>query len=556
MFCVGTLSLIVCFLGGEVDNVIAGNFINENALAAVGIVASVYNVIVFFSVIVGDGGAIYYSRFIGKFQKDNAYKSFCTSIFGTIIMGVVLCILITVFEDPILNFFGVSPGLLEYTHEYYSCFKFVGLVYPLYWLLYETVYNDGDEKIAALSDVIQLVFNLILSFVLCQSYGLAGVSMATFICIVLSTLSLLIHFFKKSNSVKIKLAFNIKYLLNSIRYSVVEASTYLYSALITTILNKYFIMSFGDFYLPILNVALFGYALGDVGQGIGNAITPFVCIYNSEKNNSGIKTIMKFAIKASIVTGIILSLVTFLCADLITSFLGVVTPELVEKSIFVLRCFSITAFLLPIGYCFSQYYLITGRFAYGIVFIAIIYFIAPYFCIVLGYEIAGLDGTLIGFGVYPLAATLVIALFLLIKHGKKFPFLLKDRNNHVKNINVLLNKDSISSVQEQSRIFLNEYSCSTQVINRVELLIEEIAILVIRKNRNKVIAEFTIIIEDDKVKIIERDNGVLFDITNVNQQCDDLNVYLLSNFMEYLAGRVYLKSTGFNRCSFLIDKID
>lgn len=69
------------------------------------------------------------------------------------------------------------------------------------------------------------------------------------------------------------------------------------------------------------------------------------------------------------------------------------------------------------------------------------------------------------------------------------------------------------------------------------------------KDRNrgkKVLGEVTLDLNDG-VKLILRDDGVIFDITDADAEISSLRTFLVASIMESQSGRLNLVTTGFNR---------
>ena len=59
--------------------------------------------------------------------------------------------------------------------------------------------------------------------------------------------------------------------------------------------------------------------------------------------------------------------------------------------------------------------------------------------------------------------------------------------------------------------------------------------------------ELSLFFEEDAVLIIERDSGVLFDLTESDAQVEGLSSFLLSGLMKGHEDKAYLVTTGYNR---------
>ena len=116
------------------------------------------------------------------------------------------------------------------------------------------------------------------------------------------------------------------------KYSAVIAFGYLFTAILNLAMNEFVIEMFGEFYIPVVNVIMFVFSIITICSSNGTAITPFVCVYLSEKNMSGLKTIMNDGLRIAIIEGLVMTLMFLFGGDLVCVIYGISTPELVEMA--------------------------------------------------------------------------------------------------------------------------------------------------------------------------------------------------------------------------------
>lgn len=541
------ISLIVNLFVDYVDSIVAGNMLGETAISSVAIVSSVYALIGFVSIFLGYGGGVLYQKYVGQFKVKEAHESFGTMFIVVVVTGILMCAVFCAFEDPILEFFGCSEQLLQETHEYFFGFKLVCLICPFYYLVYYLVYNDGDAKFIAFAAVVQLTVNLVFSIFLSANFGLKGISIATFLSYVISTSIICLHFLRKKNSVKIKFSFVPKHLAGSIKFGTCAALISLFYGLQKIILNKYFIVMFGEEVLPAVNVIFFTSSLMVLFQAIGLAITPLICIYYSENNEQGVKTVMGLAQRVSVVIGVSFTIVLFVGANFVPYLFGITSTNLFEMAVVGSRYSIIFAVCILFAYLYQQYYLLTGKFVLSVVIASVQGFVAQLMCIMIPGSIWGLDACWIGYGTYPLVTVIISVLITIIVYGiKGFPYYL-NIHNKTKNFNLLLTKENLMETQFEIGEFIKPYCKNDILYNKIMLLIEETGMQIMEKNNKNVIVEYSVTIEDDNIRIIERDNGQIFDITDQDSKATSINTFVLSSMLEVYNNQSYIKSSGFNR---------
>ena len=71
--------------------------------------------------------------------------------------------------------------------------------------------------------------------------------------------------------------------------------------------------------------------------------------------------------------------------------------------------------------------------------------------------------------------------------------------------------------------------------------------LIMEKNGNQeILSEISVFIDKD-VKLIIRDNGVIFDITSENSAMDSFRGYFVKNMMQHQEDKMNLTTTSYNR---------
>lgn len=147
-----------------------------------------------------------------------------------------------------------------------------------------------------------------------------------------------------------------------------------------------------------------------------------------------------------------------------------------------------------------------------------------------------------------------------MRYGKKdCPLLLSkvpgDYNSYLFHLSV--EPEEIIGVQKQVEALLVENSVDRRTVGKVKLLIEELYMLIREKNGDKtVLSELTVFLHPDEIKIITKDDGVLFDISEEDVNVTSLAAFAVSAYMEKLGqNRRHLTTMSFNRSAFVIKVI-
>ena len=553
----GTLSMIMSSLMVMSDSLIAGSVIGSDAVAGVTLVTPLHSFAVFVGTLFSLGIPILYSKEMGRFNKKGADKVFGFGLLMTIVVGIVMFVIISFLGDTFLQSSSPHKEVLLNAKNYLFWISLTILVMPLQMLVSEAVNGDGDEFISATANVVQGAGNIVLSIVLSHYFGLSGIGFASFIFYIISMFILLIHFGRKRNSLHWNLYFSLDLLKKVIRYGMIDASSFLYISILTATFNTFISHQFGPKFLILASVI----SLSREGQllfdGIGEAVCPIFSVYVGEKNHKGLRASYALANRTAIVEGIIVTVGLMFIAPFVPGFLHVTDPEMARWIIIGVMLIAIGSTFTSLLYLLTSYYLTIDQITVGVIACAMRDVV---FSVLLGVtlgKIFGAAGMFAGLGVAPAVAFGLCMLALRLRYGKKdCPLLLSKvpGHNNINNFEVSIEPKKIIGLQQEVGSLLEDNNVDQMSINRVKLLIEELYMFIWEKNKEKpVLGEMTIYIDPDQIRIISKDNGVLFDISEEDVDVTSITSYLVSAYMEKLGeNRQYLTTMSFNRSTYVI----
>ena len=553
----GTLTMTVCSLLLMSDSIIAGIVIGSEAVAGVTLVTPMYSLAAFFGSVISLGVPILYSIEMGKFNKKRADQVFGLGILMSLIVGVLMFIIISLFGEVYLRSNTSSGAILEQAKGYLSWMRFTILIMPIQMLMGEAIYSDGDETISTVATGIQGLGNIIFSIVFSQFMGIAGIGLASFLFNALSLLLYLTHFLRKSNSLRINIYFSFSVLKDLLRYSIIDSSSYLFLSAFTAILNLFVSYKFGPQYLIIVSTIALCREFQLVFEGIGEAIAPILSVYAGEKSKQGMKYIFSIAKKTAIIEGIVVSIALFIFASFAPSILDVTQPEMIH---FVKETVLVTALgstFVSLMYLLTSYYLIIERIALGFVACAIRDVIFSISLIFVFGEIWSIFGLYLGLLAAPIIGYFTIILYIRKRYGKEDTPLLLDATFGSENsylYNLTTESEDVMRTQHEVETLLREHNVDNRTVARVTLLIEEMYTFISEMNDNKpVLAECTVFFRPEGVQIVTKDGGIPFDMADEDLSTKSLSAYTVASYLEKRDfGNRHLTTMSFNRSSFLV----
>lgn len=551
----GSITVVIQFLLVISDTVVIGNILGEQELGAVNVVKPFHSLAIFIASLISIGTSVFYSYEMGKFDKEKANSLFGQGIILAVISGVILFLAGLLGKEYYFDYLNLSLQMEEAASAYYFYYQFVILLLPVYTVLLELVYADGDGMICNVSSAVQIGLNVVASIVLCYRIGIMGVGLGTFLGIVFSVVVLLVHFFRKQNTLCFVWHISPADVFRVLKCGITDASAYLFMGMTSFIASKFVIYHFSEYYLPVLLVVINILELTIIFDGIGQAITPVVNVYRGEENHVGIRRAMKTALKYAAAEGVIMTVLLFLVGGNIAELFGLADRQLVSIAKVALRLVSPFFFCTGVLFLQTTYYMIIEKVFLATAITGIKDWLIPSISLCVLGLLFGIDGVWIGFGVSPFISVVVVALFIYFRYGReKFPLLLDRDTREVYIFDTELISENVIKLRDQVEELLLRKGITQKSIHRIMLCVEEIGLLIHEKNPGKkVFCECSVIIGDD-VQVIIRDDGVLSDVTDPDNKVESLRSYVVAHMMMHMPYKRSLITTGYNRNMFRFDK--
>lgn len=192
------------------------------ALSGVGVTFPLISFISAFASLVSTGGAPLASIKRGEKEEEKTQLIMVTSITFLVIIGVILTVLLFIFQRPLLCLMGADSSTLEYAYSYFSIY-ILGTVFVLISLGANSFINMQGYSVTAMATVIiGALFNTILDpiFIFVFDLGVRGASIATVISQGFSALWVLYFLIFKAPIKLNKFSIDIPTLINIVKLGI------------------------------------------------------------------------------------------------------------------------------------------------------------------------------------------------------------------------------------------------------------------------------------------------------------------------------------------------
>lgn len=556
-----TFSSIINALLIIVDSIICGLMLGEDAVTAIGIVSPIYNLGVFIAMILSLGIPILYSREVGNFRRKEADRVFGTGLLTTIIGGILIFALMTVFRDAYLQQYDPSEELLLLSRDYFRWIRFELLLMPVAEVMYEMVFNDGDEVCTLIVSIVETGSNIILSVLFCRIMGIGGVALASFIAVCLRLLICMTHLLKKSNTLRLNLYFAPSVFLQSCTLSLDDASSYLSLAAFAAVLDKFVAWRFGSDMLIMAALILTIQELALVFDGVGEAISPIITIYLSEDCYAGVRKVGKLAFKTAMIEGIALTVILIVSSGWIPVLLGITDPALryIASRGIILMSFGMIG--ISFMYLLASYYLLLDEILLSVSLSILSDAISPILFMLIGGMLFGIPGVFMGISVGSLMACFIALLFVSLRYGREnLPLMLADNEQGVKSyvFDLEIDPEGVVKARDRAEQILFENNIDKKTVLHSMLLIEEILMLIYDKGgEEKANGECVITVFPESISVIIRNDGEELDVADDGEmRVASLRSYILPTLINKWAQgekQKHMMGVSFNRDGFSLD---
>lgn len=198
-------SIIFQQLYNIADSLVAGKFIGENALAAVGNSYEITLIFIAFAFGCNIGCSVIVSQFFGAKDYKNMKNSVYTAMISTAVLCAVLMLFGVLFCGNLLKLIKTPSAILNDSKLYLDIYIY-GLPFMFFYNMATGIFSAlGDSKTPFIFLAVSSVTNIFVDIIFVKAFnmGIAGVAWATFICQGISAVLAVIVVFLRLSKIKV-----------------------------------------------------------------------------------------------------------------------------------------------------------------------------------------------------------------------------------------------------------------------------------------------------------------------------------------------------------------
>lgn len=175
------ISMVVNALYNIIDQIFIGQGVGYLGNGATNVVMPLTITVIAFSLLIGDGAAAYMSLRLGQGDGTSAAKGVGNAVVISFVIGVIMCVLLNVFLEPLCKLFGATEEILPYALDYGRIISFGVLFSTLDSGLSGLIRADGSPKYSMVGLLIGCITNIICDpiFIFVFRWGVKGAALAT-----------------------------------------------------------------------------------------------------------------------------------------------------------------------------------------------------------------------------------------------------------------------------------------------------------------------------------------------------------------------------------------
>lgn len=301
------------------------DYLDDNALSAMGIALPVMTMIAAFGMLVGAGAGSRISIFLGNQQFDKAESVVGTSLLLTLIITLSVSLIMLFFLEPLVYLLGADEETFQYTYDFLKIFLPGAIFSNLCFSFNNMMRASGHPRKAMYTMLLSLLANLILApiFINILKWGITGAAISIVLSMILGTVFVMVHFLDKRTLLRFR--------LNKIRFNLPIIRAILSIGMSPFLMN---VVSAAIIFIVIHKVRIYGGSTGVAAYTIAN-ITLMLVILILLGLTQGMQPIVGYSYGARafdrLREALLYTIKVGVFIGLVASIIGVFFPALVVK---------------------------------------------------------------------------------------------------------------------------------------------------------------------------------------------------------------------------------
>lgn len=522
---VSVLSLVSSTLGGLVDNVIVGQFLGSDALAAMGIVSPILLLFLALGTLCASGGSILAAQALGRGDLDGVRNIFSAAVWFGILAGIGICVLGLVFTEPLAALLGAAGTLKDLCVSYLRGYMLGAIPVILFSSLMSFVQIDGSPRLPILATVTMTAADIVLDLLVALVFrgGMFGMALASTVSYFLAMGVLCLHFTGKRHTLRLVRLRGFGKVFG--RMSVTSAPVVLTCAgeLVRTMVLNHLLVVIAVGAVAALNVRSQAQnIIGALSIGAAQALGPMAGMFYGEEDRSTLGISLKSALKQGLVLNLAVTLIFAIVPGIFPRLMGVADAETAAMACTAVRWLAISLPIRFVTLLLTQYYQTTRHTGLALTLSILEVLAYPLAAAALLVRPLGPTGVWISFPIAEVLtlATALVYILLKTKSGSLLDRVLMlpadfgGKEDNKLSVSIGNSMDEVMEMARSVYAFGEERGISKETMDKVSLCIEEMAGNIVQhsfKPGEKRWFDLLVYVKPEAILLRMRDNGRPFD---------------------------------------------
>ncbi len=304
------ISSLVTVVYNMADTFFVGQTGDPLQVAAVSLTNPIFILFMAVANMLGTGGSALASRALGKNDEEKAKNISSFVTYFAVLVGVVFCVVLLLFQDGILTLFGANRDTLDLAKGY-TLYIAIGAPFIIFSAAASFIVRaGGDSKQAMVGNMIGTIINIVLDpvFVSLLNKGAAGAAIATTIANIIASIYYIYYFEKKSKIMSIRFKYFSFNVCKDICISGLPMALFSSLMSVSTIITNLILANYGNSAIAAAGIVFkANMFVSFLQMGIANGVQPILgyCVGACEKER--FKEVESYTKKCCLLCGFILS---------------------------------------------------------------------------------------------------------------------------------------------------------------------------------------------------------------------------------------------------------
>ncbi len=304
------ISSLVTVVYNMADTFFVGQTGDPLQVAAVSLTNPIFILFMAVANMLGTGGSAIASRALGKNDEDKARNVSSFVTYFSILVGIIFCVILLVFQNGLLTLFGANSDTLDLAKGY-TLYIAIGAPFIIFSAAASFIVRaQGDSKQAMIGNMIGTVINIVLDpiFVSVFHQGAAGAAIATTIGNVIASIYYVYYFYKQSKIMSISFKYFKFDVCKDICISGLPMALFSSLMSVSTIITNQILLAYGNSAIAAAGIVFkANMFVSFLQMGIANGVQPILGYCVGSDNKDRFKEVESYTKKCCLICGFILS---------------------------------------------------------------------------------------------------------------------------------------------------------------------------------------------------------------------------------------------------------